>query len=651
MRGMIPDDVFALQGVVDPRISPDGVHVSYVVTRVDREANAYAGTIWLAALDGSGAPRQLTFGPRSDSEPRWSPDGKWLAFISNRDGDSSQLYVLPIHGGEACRLTHLKEDVSDAVWSPDCSSLAFTARVPSPEREQDDESRRMPRRFTRLQYKLDNEGWIGDRPTHVFTVPADGSGDAVQITFGDFEDATPAWSPDGALIAFVSARHADWDTEFVTDVYVIAATGGESRRLTPGGGTFATPAWSPDGKRLVAQRYPSVFDDPRHTQVATVDARGGEMRLLSTGLDRNCAAEGRSCAPRWDRNEVVFTVEDCGNTHLYRVAADGTGEPRLVIGGDLSVSGFDVAGGRLVYTASVPTRTTELFVGERRLTEVGEPFVGRCELCAPQGFTARSADGAEVEAWMMRPAGFEPGSTYPALLAIHGGPFSQYGNGFFDEFQVYAGAGYAVVYCNPRGSSGYGEAWGRAIRGSGDPQSGWGSVDYADCMAVIDEAARRFSFIDTERLGVIGGSYGGYMTSWIVSHSDRFRAAVSERAVNHLGSAFGSSDQGWDLASYAGGWAFEDVTPYLRMSPATYARDITTPLLILHSEDDLRCPLEQAEQLFVTLRLLRRPVEMVIFPKESHGLTRTGSPAHRVQRFEIVLEWFGRYLKDASPSG
>jgi dipeptidyl aminopeptidase/acylaminoacyl peptidase len=245
----------------------------------------------------------------------------------------------------------------------------------------------------------------------------------------------------------------------------------------------------------------------------------------------------------------------------------------------------------------------------------------------------------------MKPAGARSGIRYPLLLNVHGGPFTQYGNGFFDEFQVEAGGGYAVVYCNPRGSSGYSEEWGRAIRGPGAAGPGWGSVDYDDCLAVVDEALRRFDFIDPERLGVIGGSYGGYMTSWIVSHTDRFKAAVSERAVNSFVSMWGSSDAGWDMKGYFGSFLYEDVATYLKISPLTYAEHIRTPLLILHSENDLRCPIEQGEQLFVTLRLLKRPVEMVRFPVESHELTRSGSPLHRVQRFALVLEWFDRYLK------
>ena len=655
MGGMIPDDVFALRSVADPRVAPDGAHVAYVVATVDREANDYARAIWVTALSGSAEPRRLTAGVKQDADPRWSPDGAWLAFTSNRDGTTMQLYVLPVCGGEPRRLTHLKEDVTEAAWSPDGSTIAFVARVRDAAYEEEDEKRRRPRRFTRLQYKLEHTGWTGDRPSHIFTVRADGSGEAVQFTAGDFEDSCPAWSPDGAQIAFVSARHAFWDTEPVRDIYVVEAGGGEPRRLTQGGGSIDLISWSPDGSRLAAQRYPGVFDDPLHTQIAVVDAQNGAIRLLTGALDRNCGTYPQVREPLWDGEGLVFAVEDHGNTHIYRVAADGSDEPELVVGGDLAVEGFDVVRGQVAYVASQPARLPELFAGARRLTHVGDAFADACELRAPERFTARSADGAEVEAWVMRPVGCEPGETYPALLNIHGGPFCQYGNGFFDEFQVYCGAGYSVVYANPRGSSGYSEAWGRAIRGSGAPGTGWGSVDYDDCMAVIDEAVRRFDFIDGQRLGVIGGSYGGYMTSWIVGHTDRFEAAVSERAVNQFVSQWGSSDLGWDLRGYIGAFLFEDVEAYLRMSPATHAESIRTPLMLLHSENDLRCPVEQAEQLFVTLRLLRRPVELVRFPGESHELTRSGSPMHRVQRFELVLEWFDRYLRKppgpAPPSG
>jgi dipeptidyl aminopeptidase/acylaminoacyl peptidase len=430
----------------------------------------------------------------------------------------------------------------------------------------------------------------------------------------------------------------------VRDVYVVGTGGSAPDRLTRGGGVIDRVSWSPRGDRLAAQYTPGVFDDPRHGQIAVIDLETGGLEILTGSLDRNCGTFPQLREPIWDEDDLVFVVEDRGNTHLYRVPADGSGEPERVVGGERSIIGLDAVAGRVVTAESGPTTLAELRVDGRTVAEAGSAFTAAHELVQPQRFTATSEDGSEVDAWVMKPAGFVEGEKYPALLAIHGGPYSQYGSSFFDEFQVYSGAGYVIVFSNPRGSSGYSESWARAIRGRG-PGHGWGTVDHEDCMAVMDEAMRRFDFIDEERLGVMGGSYGGYMTSWIVGHTDRFKAAVSERAVNHFVSQWGSSDLGWDLKGYLGTFLFEDVDEYVRMSPATYAAGIDTPLLILHSEDDLRCPIEQGEHLFTTLRLLRKEVELVRFPAESHELTRSGSPVHRVERFEIILEWFDRHLK------
>jgi dipeptidyl aminopeptidase/acylaminoacyl peptidase len=642
---MRPEDVYELTGASDPRLRPGREEVAYVVWTIDAEANEYRQRIWLGSLDGSTPPRPFTAGPK-DAQPRWSPDGTRLAFVSAREPGPRQLYVLPADGGEPQRLTELKEDVGEPVWSPDGTRLAFTARVRDAAYEEEDDKRRPPRRFTRLQFKLDNVGWTGDRRRHVFVVPADASAAPVQLTDGDFEHRNPAWSPDGARIAFVSARDEDWDIGVGSDVYTVPADGGEPERLTDGDGRYGSPAFSPDGALLAVKWQPGGFDFPWNTQIAVVDAEGGGgRRVLTASLERTCDPHPEMREPAWDGGEIVFAVEDRGHVHLYAVTAEG-GEPRLVSGGAIVVGGYDARDGRTVHTATTLTGLAELFAGERRLTELGADFAAGRELVAPEHFLAVSPDGAEVDAWLVRPAGFEENARYPLLLTIHGGPFTQYGEGFFDEVQVYAGAGYGVVYANPRGSSGRDDAWGRAIRGPGEELGpGWGSVDYDDLMAVADEALRRFDFLDGDRTGVLGGSYGGYMTSWIVGRTNRFKAACSERAVNHLVSFYGSSDVGWVFKGFHGVFVHEDVETYLRRSPWTYSARIETPLLILHSEDDLRCNIEQAEQLFTTLRLLRKDAELVRFPAESHELTRSGNPVHRVQRFELLLEFFDRHLK------
>jgi len=639
-----PEDLYELTWVADPRLSPDGRTVAFAVVRIDREANDYASSIWTAPVDGREPPRRFTFGDKADGSPRWSPDGTRIAFLSKRDGDARQLYVIPATGGEALRLTELDEGASEPVWSPDGTRIAFTSRVRDEAYAEEDERKRPPRRFTRLQFKLDDVGWTGDRRRHVFTVPADGSAAPTQLTHGDFEDGGPTWSPDGTRIAFASARDDDWDLKLVGDIYVVAAEGGEPGRLTGGDSSHDAPSWSPDGSRIACRWSPGGFDAPQHGRIAVVDAATGERRVLTADLDLNCAPFPDIREPVWDGDEIAFVLEERGNNHLYRVRADGSGAPEPVVDGEVWVNGFDVAAGTVVHTATTPTVPTELFCGGRRLTDVTRGFTEGRELVAPERFTAVSADGSEVDAWLVRPVDFEPGRRYPVLLSIHGGPFSQYGNAFFDEFQVEAGAGYAVLYSNPRGSSGGTEAWGRAIRGPIVDGPGWGTVDYEDLMAVVDTALERFDFCDPDRVGVLGGSYGGYMTTWIVGHTDRFRAACSERAANSWTIESGTSDIGIFFKSYVGAHWFEEPDVYRALSPVTYAPYITTPLLIVHSEDDLRCPVGNAEELFTILRLLGREVELVRFPCASHELSRTGAPAQRVMRFELILEWFARHL-------
>lgn len=645
--------------VADPRVSPDGQLVAYAVITVDLQPNQYRSAVWVASAHDRFPPRQVTAGEAREARPRWSPDGSRLAYVTNPQEPGWTLEVQPWDSdpGGALRLVEWPEDIEDLVWTPDGQRLVFSARERDEARYGPDEDKdRPPRRIDRLSYRLDSVGWTVDRPRHLFSVMADGSDSGVPtvLTSGPYQDGEIAVSPDGQWMAFSSARTDTWDTDLSTHIYRIPMDGSaEPEQLTSGVTAHAKPSWSPDG-RHIAYVWGDRHSMMRHGQIGVVamdGSRTGEG-LLTTALDLHCApylAQARD--PGWHGDTMLFQVDEAGNVPVYRVGLDGQ-RPEPVVSGDRQVGGFDVVGRTLAFVAGEATRTAEVFVvtegEERRLTEHGAAFTAAHPAAAPERFTATAPDGTEVEAWVMRPLSHEAGRRYPTLLNIHGGPFSQYGNRFFDEFQAQAGAGYSVLYCNPRGSSGYSERFARGIRGpkaAEDPGTGWGGADYEDIMAVLDVALDRFEFLDAERLGVLGGSYGGYMTSWIIGHTDRFKAACSERSCNNLFTFAHTSDIGSHFpAGYIGSRHLDDPEEFLRQSPVTYYREMATPLLILHSENDLRCPIEQAEDLYVRLKMTGRDVEFVRFPGESHELSRSGSPRHRIQRIELILDWFDRKL-------
>ena len=662
-----PADIARLRQLGNPRVSPDGSAVAFTVTDADLEGNRYSRRIWLAPAgeDGTG-PRPFT-GPGSELLPRWSPDGQHLAFAVIGDDGRSQICVLPVTGGgERLVVCPAAAPVTELEWAPDGSALAFAARDPDPGQYGRGEDKRRdrdipPRRISRLLYRQNGAGWTADRPSRVFVVAADGSAPPRPVTPGPFEAAGLAWSPDSRSLAFASGRHEDWDLDLAAGLWVVPADGsGAPERVTSGGAAYSGPAWSPDGNRLACYVNPSPLESPRHRQVVTIDVSTGKEQVLTASLDRNCAPFGTALPPAWIGDDLLFAVEDHGNVHLYQVNGDGAGSPVLVAGGERWISDWDWAGGTLAFVAGTPLSTGELATaelpagaavasGERQLTWLTKPLADAFSLVAPERFTAISEDGSDVECWAMAPAGARAGARYPVLLNVHGGPFTQYGNRFTDDFQLQAGAGFGVLYCNPRGSAGYSEQWGRAIRGpecARDPGTGWGSVDFADVMACVETACQRFGWIDQDRIGILGGSYGGFMTSWAIGHTKRFRAACSERACNNLLTMEHSADIAGFVRSYVGPDHLTDPAAYLRQSPVSYVRDMTTPLLILHSEEDLRCPIGQAEELFVALRLLGREPVMYRFPGENHELTRSGSPRHRITRAELILDWFRRHLGD-----
>jgi dipeptidyl aminopeptidase/acylaminoacyl peptidase len=659
---MTPLDLTRLRFVSDPQISPDGTRVAFVVTTLSEDSDQYVANIWVLDTAG-GEPRPFTTGPKRDTKPRWSPDGTRLAFLSERQGHAKgQVYVMPSAGGEATRLTALPNGVASHVWSPDGTCLALVARVggwQEPEGAEERQRSRPARVITALKYKANGEGFIYDRRPHIFIISAAG-GEPRQLTDGDFADGDSAWSPDGASLAFVSARHEDRDLDNAADLWIVAVQGGTPRRLTDTSGPVGSPAFSPDGRTIAYLGHRYRNESGRNKRLYTMPVAGGTPLCLTTALDRTCVPFTSSVTPLWsaDGAWITFAVEDRGDVPVYRVRADGTTAPERIIAGERQVTGLSVArqADVLAFTMTEPLAPAEVYTcradgsSEKAVTDLNRDWKAEVACSRPERFRYERA-GRQLDCWVMRPFGFTPGQRYPALLNIHGGPHTQYGHNFFDEFQVYAGAGYAVIYTNPRGSQGYGEEFTRAVLGD------WGGGDFADIMAGLDEALRRYDFIDPERLGVMGGSYGGFLTSWTVGHTHRFKAACSERAVNNTYTLFGTSDIGHSFSEAQSGYLpWENMSWYVEHSPLSYAKDIVTPLLIMHAESDLRCPMEQAEQLFVALKKQRKEVIFVRFPDEDHELSRSGKPRHRLERFRFILEWFARYLRPAgegesSPNG
>jgi dipeptidyl aminopeptidase/acylaminoacyl peptidase len=413
---------------------------------------------------------------------------------------------------------------------------------------------------------------------------------------------------------------------------------------------YVAPSVAPDGNTIALLGHGDLDVFPCNSMVGLLDVGGGTPRWISSELDRTWLPFPYASKPHWmPDGSLLASVEDRGNLHVYRVS--DAAAPELVLGGARVVTGLSVAGGTIAFTATSADRPAELSVlvdgTERQVSSVTGAFHKGSSPRVGEHFLAQSGD-VEVDAWIFTPPDFDDDKSYPMLLNIHGGPFTQYGNFFFDEAQMQAAAGFVVVLSNPRGGSGRGTAWGQAILGPKHriPGSGWGGVDYDDVMAVVDAALTQYPFIDSDRLGVLGGSYGGYMTSWIVTHTNRFKAACSERAVNNVANLEHGSDIAGVFRVQVGPTHLDDPAEYQRMSPITYVDALETPLLIIHSDDDLRCPVDQADQLFLACEILGKEVEYYRFPGETHELSRSGSPAHRVQRADIIHEFFRRHLME-----
>ncbi len=658
-RPMTAEDLLRLHLVGEPALSPDGTMVAVAVTTLDGEADAYRSAIWLVPVAGPtdpSEPVQLTAGAKRDTTPRWSPDGTRLAFLSDRDAEAAQLWLIPIRGGEARRLTDLDNAVSDPVWAPDGRRLAFVAKLTPPDPNPGSDVKVI----TDARYKYDGEGFLDGKRRHLWVIDADRPEAAPErITDGDFEHLSPAWSPTGRELAFAANRNPEWQLERSRDIWAIVLGGDQPRRLTSGDGRFDLPAWSPDGRHLAVIGHRKLDLEAPNDEVWIVPAAGGEPRSITATFDRGVGDQAiadigqcPSQRPTWsgDGRAVAFLAGDEGTTHVFTATVPDGKVMRLT---DATVprrvAAFDRSrdGATLVFAVSDPVTPFEIRVGsgggdssERPLTTFNADLLAEVAVSTPEPFWVDTVDGRRVHAWMMRPPGAVPDRAYPAILEIHGGPHAMYGASFFHEFQLLAARGYVVVYANPRGSTGYGEAFAQALRAA------WGENDTPDLLAVLDQALARGG-LDPQRLGVTGGSYGGFMTNWLLGHTDRFRTAVTQRSICDLTSLYGTDDIALvSLDTEFGGppWRPETRDRYRELSPITYVERITAPLLILHSEEDYRCPIGQAEQLFVALKRLRREVVLVRFPHESHGLSRSGKPQHRLERLRRLVDWFDGHL-------
>jgi dipeptidyl aminopeptidase/acylaminoacyl peptidase len=652
---MRPNDLALLRTPGVPTVSPDGRIAVVTVGRPDLEADEYRSQLWAVPTDASAPARPLTSG-HQDSAPAFSPDGRWLAYLSAEPGGRPQIWLLPTAGGAPRRLTDHHLGAGAPVWSPDSRRLAYTARVPEHGRygtvDGVGPGAEPPRLITTLQYRRDAVGFLDDRRSQVFvlTLPADFEDDTeplpepVQVTTGDADCADVTWRPDGAELAFVSARHPRADRDLVRDVYAVGSDGSGLRKVTASRGDCALPAYDDTGRLIYVTAVPDLGPDgvdfvARQAVPCRVDAAGGALEPL---LDPELEHRGdETPATVLAGGAVLVGLQRRGAVELVRVPLDG-GTPEALVDGPFTVRSFAAASGVVVAVVAHDRSAGELIAispGSRRLlTAFGQRLGQTGRLHRMREQTAAAPDGYPVHGWVTTPPGPGP---HPVLLTIHGGPFAQYGWTLFDETQVYVSAGYAVVQCNPRGSSGYGSAHGRAIRG------GFGELDAEDVLAFLD-AALEDPQLDAERVGVMGGSYGGYLTALLIGRTSRFAAAITERAFLDPVSFVGSSDIGW---SFPDQYLGTDPERLAAQSAMTTARSITTPTLVIHSEEDWRCPVEQGARLYVELKRRGVPSELLLFPGEGHEMSRSGRPKHRLARFEHVLRWWARWLPTPDDPG
>jgi dipeptidyl aminopeptidase/acylaminoacyl peptidase len=647
-RKLTLGDLDTLRYVTDPEISPDGAWVAYTVSVSDLVKDRWDSDVWMTTWDGRRTLR-LTTSKSSEHGPRWSPDGRYLAFLSDRDdtGEVDQIWLLNRGGGEAERLTDLPGGVTDYAWSPDGKRLALVASDPDPDSAvtTPDTTRRTPRPIVidRYQFKADETGYLTARRDHLYLLDVT-TRKTELLTPGQYNEQQPSWSPDGKRIAFVSKRRPDFDRTNNWDLYVVDASPGASpQQLTtfegpdqdPEGGSRA-PSWSPDSKYVTyVQGGPLKLIYYAGQKIAMIPAAGGQARVLTAALDRNPISPTFS----QDGSSVVFLLEDDRVVHLARVPASGGAIERLVEGrqaiSDLSVS----PQGKIAVLASTPTRPAEIFAVEggrlRKITAQTDGWLAGLRLAPLEEIGFKSKDGTEIHGFMVKPPDYRPGQRYPTILRIHGGPVSQYQNDFDNtDWQLFAANGYVVIAANPRGSSGRGEKFSTAI------WADWGNKDGQDVLAAVDYAVAQ-GLADPGRLGVGGWSYGGILTDQVIARDRRFKAAI-------IGAGIANALAGYGTDQYVREYEAELGTPWgnpeawIRVSyPFLHADRIVTPTLFVCGEKDFNVPLLNSEQMYQALRSLGRETQLVIYPGEYHSIKK---PSYRRDRLQRYLDWYGRYL-------